>query len=126
MVKVPTKDSQVVVRSIIEALDEYPKGLVKTITFDNGREFSHYRILEEALNCEVYFADPYKAYQRGLNENINRECRRYVPKGKSFAHKCDEEVDEIEKSINSKPRKSLKWKTPYEVLQDYLNFALQT
>ncbi|MGB4268228.1 MAG: IS30 family transposase [Spirochaetota bacterium] len=126
MVKVPTKDSQVVVRGIIEAMEGYPKGFVKTITFDNGTEFSQYRILEEVLGCEVYFADPYKAYQRGLNENINRECRRYLPKSKSFAHIRDEEVEEIEEAINSKPRKSLKWKTPYEVLHDYLNFALQT
>ncbi|MGB4269487.1 MAG: IS30 family transposase, partial [Spirochaetota bacterium] len=89
-------------------------------------EFSQYKRLEEVLGSEVYFADPYKAYQRGLNENINRECRRYLPKSKSFAHICDEEVEEIEKAINSKPRKSLKWKTSYEVLQEYLNGALQT
>lgn len=108
MVKVPTKDAQVVLRSIIEAIEEYPKIAVKTITFDNGTEFSQYKRLEEVLGSEVYFADPYKAYQRGLNENINRECRRYLPKSKSFAHIRDEEVKEIKKAINSKTKKITK------------------
>ncbi len=126
MVKVPTKDSHVVVRSIIEALEEFPKGFVKTITFDNGTEFSQHKTLEDVVGCKVYFADPYKAYQRGLNENINRECLWYLSDGKNFAHISDEEIEEIEKTINSKPRKSLQWKTPYEVLQEYLNVAFQT
>ncbi|MGB4269311.1 MAG: DDE-type integrase/transposase/recombinase, partial [Spirochaetota bacterium] len=53
MVKVPTKDAQGVVRSIIEAIEEYPKMSVKTITFDNGTEFSQYKRLEEVLGSEV-------------------------------------------------------------------------
>lgn len=125
-IKVPSKDAQTVTRAIIEVLEEMPHFSIKTITFYNGKEFNHYKKIEEVLGCEVYFANPYAAYQRGLNEHINRQYRRYMPKNKSFAHLTDDDIRVIQDTINLKPRKSRNWKSPYELLQQHLNVALQT
>jgi len=122
----PSKDADTVMRGIIEIVSEMPKGFVKTITLDNGTEFAHHKKLEEILQCTIYFADPYSPWQRGINENINRIYRFFLPKKKSFAHLTDEEIDDISEQINKRPRKSKGWKSPYEVLHEHLTVALQT
>jgi IS30 family transposase len=114
-VKSPVKDAEVIARAVIEALDELPSGYLKSITFDNGSEFALHAEIEKALSCKVYFADPYSSWQRGLNEHINGRIRYYLPKKKSFACMTDEKIDSIISSINNRPRKSLGWKTPFEV-----------
>jgi IS30 family transposase len=114
---VHSKDSEVVSRAVVEALSELPDGFVKTITFDNGSEFSSYEIIERALGCKVYFADPYCAWQRGLNEHINGRIRQYIPKKKSFAHLTDDDFEDILQSINNRPRKSRGWVTPCLLLK---------
>jgi IS30 family transposase len=114
-VKSPVKDADVIARAVIEALDELPPGYLKSITFDNGSEFALHAEIEKALSCKVYFADPYSSWQRGLNEHINGRIRYYLPKKISFACMTDEKIDSIISSINNRPRKSLGWKTPFEV-----------
>lgn len=113
--KLPSKDAETVTRAIIEAAEDISPKRIKTITFDNGKEFSKYRTLEEVLNCEVYFAEPYAAYQRGLNENVNRQFRHFLPKDKSFAHVSDDDIASICALLNNRPRKSRNWKTPSEL-----------
>ncbi|MCX8124423.1 MAG: IS30 family transposase [Spirochaetes bacterium] len=105
-IKVPSNNAETVLRAIIEALDKMPPLSINAIIFDNGKEFNHYRKIEEALGCDVYFANPYAAYQRGLNEHINRQYRRHMPKNKRFAHLTDDDVRAIQDAINVKPRKS--------------------
>jgi len=122
----PSKDKETVKRGIIEKLSELRNGIVKTITLDNGKEFSCYKEIEEILNCKIYFADPYCAWQRGINENINRMYRYFLPKKKSFAHLTDEEIDAISEQINRRPRKSKGWKSSHEVFHEHLSVALQT
>jgi len=122
---VRSKDSELVSRAVVEALGELPDGFVKTITFDNGSEFSSYGIIERALGCKVYFADPYCAWQRGLNEHINGRIRQYLPKKKSFAHLTDDDFDDILDAINNRPRKSRGWLTP-SVLLELSIVALET
>lgn len=116
-VPVYSKDAELVSRAVVEALSALPDGFVKTITFDNGTEFSSFEKIESALNCHVFFADPYCAWQRGLNEHINGRIRQYIPKKMSFAHLTDEDVDDILYSINNRPRKSLGWRTPSSLLE---------
>lgn len=112
----PGKDSNTVARAVSEALSELPIGYVKTITFDNGTEFSMHKEIEEALECKVYFADPYCSWQRGLNEHINGRIRHYLPKKKSFAYLTDDQFNCILNDINNRPRKSRKWKSPCELI----------
>lgn len=122
---VHSKDPEEVCRAVVEALEDLPSGFVKTITFDNGSEFNSYSIIEQAIGCKVYFADPYCAWQRGLNEHINGRIRQYLPKKKSFAGLTDEEFQDILFKINSRPRKSRNWRSPISLLEESL-FAFET
>jgi transposase, IS30 family len=114
-VYLPSKDANTVTRAITETLENLPRDYVKSITFDNGTEFSMHQEIEKALSCKVYYADPYTAWQRGLNEHINGRIRQYLPKKKSFAGLTDEAVASILFAINNRPRKSLGWKSPVEL-----------
>lgn len=88
---------------------------VKSISFDNGSEFSEFRELERELHTLVYFAEPHKPWQRGTNENTNDIIRFFFPKGFDFRTVTDSDVQYIEDLINNRPRKFLNWKTPAEV-----------
>ena len=111
----PSKDSDTVLRGIIEALEDLPPGYLKSLTFDNGSEFARHRDMEDALGCKVFFADPYCSGQRGLNEHTNARIRQYLPKNRSFAGLTDDNLYCIIACINSRPRRSLGWKSPAEV-----------
>ena len=92
------------------------KGLpVKSISLDNGSEFSEFRKLEQDLSTLVYFAEPHKPWQRGINENTNDIVRFFFPRGFDFRTITDEDVQFVEDLINNRPRACLNWKTPAEV-----------
>ena len=91
---------------------------VKSISLDNGSEFSEFRKLEEHLHTLVYFAEPHKPWQRGTNENTNDIVRFFFPKGFDFRTVTDEDVQFVEDLINNRPRKCLGWKTPAEYLNE--------
>ncbi len=93
-------------------LPEYKR---KTITFDNGREFSEHRMIEFETGTKVYFAHPYHSWERWTNENTNWLIRQYLPKKTDFSHITQEDLNKIEKEINSRPRKRLNYSTPYQV-----------
>ena len=88
---------------------------VKSISLDNGSEFSEFRELEQNLKAEVYFAEPHKPWQRGTNENTNDILRFFFPKGYNFHSLDDEILQNIILSINLRPRKCLGWRSPFEV-----------
>ena len=70
-IKMPNREASTMEETIVNALKKYPTELVKTITCDRGKEFSNWENIEKRLNCEMYFADPYCAWQKGSNENCN-------------------------------------------------------
>lgn len=91
-------------------------GLVaRTVTFDNGPEFTDHEDISRGLGITVYFADPYSSWQRGSNENCNRQLRAYLPKRTDIRDLTQEELDDIAWEINNKPRRRLEWHTPREV-----------
>ena len=100
---------------MFEAFGDISNEKLRTITFDNGTEFSLFKSLEEACECDVFFADPYSAWQRGLNEQTNGLIRRFLPKGTSFKDLDDNVLEQIVWNINNMPRKVLNFYTPYEV-----------
>ncbi len=113
-------------RAILEAFGDIENELIKTITFDNGTEFYQHSILVEALECSTYFADPYSSWQRGRNEHTNGILRRFFPKDCDFSNISQNEVDEAVRKINNRPRKSLDYRTPYEVFLTLpLHFKLE-
>ncbi len=89
--------------------------IVKSISLDNGSEFSEFRILEENLKTPVYFAEPHKPWQRGTNENTNDILRFFFPKGYDFRTLSQAQLDVVVDLINNRPRKCLGWKSPKEV-----------
>lgn len=97
---------------------------VKSITFDNGKEFAHHAQLK-SHGVDAYFADPYCSNQRARNENTNGLIRQYLPKGTSFDKLNDQEVKRIQDALNHRPRKSLQWLTPAQVYSGFLSVALQ-
>ena len=89
---------------------------LKTITSDNGLEFSWHEKISEDLKADFYFADPYSSWQRGLNEHTNGLLRQYFPKKSYFNTKTLENLDEVVREINNRPRQVLNFKTPKEAL----------
>jgi transposase, IS30 family len=88
---------------------------VHTITFDNGKEFAGHQDIACALDAKIFFATPYHAWERGLNENTNGLIRDFFPKGTDFSTITAAEVAKVERLLNSRPRKSLGFRSPQEV-----------
>jgi transposase, IS30 family len=87
----------------------------KTMTFDNGKEFSGHQKLAETLGLSCFFANPYHSWERGLNEHTNGLLRQFFPKGTNFKIVKPEALKNVVDLINHRPRKSLDYRTPYEV-----------
>ena len=100
--------------AIIAMLKPYKKEL-RTITFDNGKEFAYHEKIAEALNVDTYFAHPYRSWERGLNENHNGLIRQYLPKDQPLDKVTKRQVVDIQTRLNQRPRKLLGFKTPEEV-----------
>ena len=118
--KVSNKTSDLVSQAIITKLNAVTP-LVKTLTFDNGKEFAEYSRIDAALNSTTYFADPFASWQRGSNENFNGLLRQYIPKKRPLSTVSDAELRMIQDQLNSRPRKRLGFKTPNEVFMQSLN-----
>jgi len=88
---------------------------VHTITFDNGKEFAAHQDIAHALKARIFFATPYHAWERGLNENTNGLIRDFFPKGIDFSTISNAEVAKVERLLNARPRKSLGFRSPQEV-----------
>lgn len=116
--KTETKQANEVAQAVIDALQDNPTSWVKTITFDNGTEFTRHEDMAKTLPVDIYFAAPYSSYQRGTNENTNGLIRRYLPKGTSFRDLTQQQVDRIVEELNNRPRKILRYRTPNEVFQE--------
>jgi len=89
---------------------------VKSITLDNGTEFSRFAEIEKNHDTTVYFADPHSPWQRGSNENINGLIRFFFPKGTNFLDVSVDDLNSVVSLINNRPRKCLDWLSPIEFL----------
>ena len=99
-----------------EALAEMHKNVpVKSLSLDNGSEFSEFRELEKQINAPIYFAEPHKPWQRGTNENTNGILRFFFPKGCDFSSVSPDLLAFVTFLINTRPRKCLDWLSPFEL-----------
>jgi IS30 family transposase len=117
MGKVDRYTADAVEQAIIALMDMLPRRTY-TLTVDNGKEFSNHQSIAQTLEIKVFFADPYSAWQRGLNENTNGLIRQYVPKGSDIRTLTDEQIEHIMDRLNNRPRKSLGFLTPNEVFYE--------
>ena len=120
MAKVSNKTADLVGSAIIDALTPF-EARVKTLTYDNGKEFCGHAKIDAALGSTGYFARPFASRERGSNENFNGLLRQYVPKKRQMTSITDEEIKMIENRLNNRPRKRLGFRTPAEVFHQSLS-----
>ena len=115
--RIPNRTSAEVNQAIRNSIRHIPIWLRRTLTLDNGIEFAGHAELS-VLGFDVYFADPYSAWQRGTNENTNGLLRQFFPKTIELTQITDKQVARATRLLNTRPRKCLNYRTPREVLND--------
>lgn len=111
---VPSKHAGGVAMAITRLLRPH-KRKCHTVTLDNGKEFAEHEEIAAALKVDIYFANPYCSWERGLNENSNGLIRQYFPKGMELTEVTQEQVQLAIDRLNHRPRKVLGYRTPFEV-----------
>jgi IS30 family transposase len=111
----PRMNAALLASLALKRLRRIPRRRRRTITFDNGAEFSDWERLEQQSGVTVYFAYPYHAWERGTNENTNGLLRQYFPKSFDFNLITHDELAGVVRKLNDRPRKRLKFKSPHQV-----------
>ncbi len=107
--------------AIAEQFGSFPEQLRRSLTWDQGAEMAQHAKLRIDTGLEIYFCDPHSPWQRGSNENTNGLLRQYFPKGTDHSRFSRGELDAVAHTLNTRPRKTLDWRTPAEALGDLLN-----
>lgn len=116
MKKLTTRNNDEVNKTIYEITG----GIVcfNSLTLDNDIAFKKHKELSEMLGVDIYFCEPYKSWQKGGVENMNKQIRRYIPKRTDISKLSEERIKEVENKMNNKFRKCLNYKTAYEIMQE--------
>jgi len=113
--------SEAVIDVLIGLMRRLPGELRKTLTWDQGSELARHAEFTLATDCRVYFCDPHSPWQRGSNENTNGLLRQYFPRSSTnFRTISQHELDAVARELNGRPRQTLNWQNPAEVLNNLL------
>lgn len=106
--------------ALANSMTTLPQHLVRSITWDRGKEMSAHAQFKVETGIPVFFADPQAPWQRGTNENTNGLLRQFFPKGTDLSRWSAEEIEAVAHALNTRPRKTLGWRTPAEAFNDHL------
>lgn len=106
--------------AIAKKIQRLPAQLRRSLTWDQGAELAQHAQLRIETGLQVYFCDPRSPWQRGTNENTNGLLRQYFPKGTDLSRYRERELDAVAAALNSRPRKTLDWRTPAEAMNKIL------
>lgn len=118
LVRVANRESATVVSALTAHVQQLPAGLMRTLTWDQGKEMAAHKRFTVATDVQVYFCDPRSPWQRGSNENTNGLLRQYFPKGTDLSRFSQEELDGVADRLNTRPRKTLGYMTPSDKLAE--------
>jgi IS30 family transposase len=112
LIKVPSKDTAVVVAALSKHVRKLPATLRRSLTWDRGLEMAKHKDFTVATEVQVYFCDPQSPWQRGTNENTNLLLRQYFPRGTDLSTYSQAQLDQVSLRLNQRPRKTLGFQTP--------------
>jgi IS30 family transposase len=114
LVKIGNQEARTVRKAFAEEFRQLPKGLKRTLTYDQGREMAQHKLFSKDTDITVYFAHPSSPWERGTNENTNGLIRQYFPSGTDFNKISINRLKEVQDELNDRPRKTLGFYTPHE------------
>jgi IS30 family transposase len=117
LAKIPSRDTQTVVKALIRQAKQLPDELYKSLTWDRGFELADHKRFTMATDIAVYFCDPQSPWQRGSNENTNRLLRQYFPRGTDLSVHTQARLNRVARELNERPRKTLGYASPAERFQ---------
>jgi len=121
LIPIKSKSAEEVVKAFAKEVKKLPTQMKLTMTYDQGREMAQHKLFTNITGVKVYFAHPRSPWERGTNENTNGLIRQYFPKGTDFTKVTRKEVKRVQNQLNERPRKVLKFRTPFEMFEEVIN-----